>query len=129
MVQRFQTAAVFAVLFLLAGLTAPAAHAQSASSWSKRGADAEVREDYDTAFEDYRKANQKAPKDLRYKTHLERMRFLAATQHVDRGRVLRANGDYTGAIHSSCVRPKSIPRIRPPSRKFRLPSATSRHPS
>ena len=26
------------------------------------------------------------------------MRFLAAVQHIDRGRILRANGDYTGAI-------------------------------
>ena len=93
-----QTAAGLFCLLFLFGLCAPAAHAQSANSWSKRGASAEVREDYDEAYEDYKKANQKAPKDLRFKTHLERMRFLAAVQHIDRGRILRANGDYTGAI-------------------------------
>ena len=26
------------------------------------------------------------------------MRFLAATQHIDRGRILRQNGDFSGAI-------------------------------
>ena len=83
---------------LCLSLALPAAHAQSASNWNKRGQDAEVREDYDTAYEDYKHAHDKSPKDLRYRTHLERMRFLAAVQHIDRGRVLRQSGDYAGAI-------------------------------
>ena len=38
----------------LAGVViAPTAHAQSAGSWNKRGQDAEIREDYDAAYEDY----------------------------------------------------------------------------
>ncbi len=81
-----------------AGFSVPAAHAQSAGTWSKRGADAEVREDYDAAYEDYKQAHTKSPKDLRYMAHFERMRFLAATQHIDRGRILRQSGDYAGAI-------------------------------
>ncbi len=72
--------------------------AQSASTWSKRGADAEVREDYDTAFEAYRQAHLLKPNDLRYKTHFERARFSAAAAHVDRGRVLRQSGDFNGAL-------------------------------
>jgi general secretion pathway protein D len=75
------------------------AHAQSAKTWNKRGQQAEVRQDYDTAFEDYRQATLKAPADLRYKTHLERMRFQAAVSHVDRGRVLKTSGDLTGALN------------------------------
>lgn len=74
------------------------AHAQSASSWSKRGADAEVREDWDAAFEAYRQAHLLKPSDLRYKTHFERARFSAAAAHVDRGRVLRQSGDFNGAL-------------------------------
>ena len=74
------------------------AHAQSAAAFNKRGQEAEVREDYDAAYEAYRRAHQKSPKDLRYTTHYERIRFLAAIQHIDRGRVLRQSGDYTGAI-------------------------------
>ena len=84
--------------FLGAILVVPSAHGQSAATWSKRGADAEVREDYDTAYEDYKKAHTLKPKDLRYMAHYERMRFLAATQHIDRGRLLRQSGDYAGAI-------------------------------
>ena len=96
----------FAVfVFLL--LAQSALHAQSASGWSKRGAAAEIREDYDAAFEDYKHANEKSPKDLRYKTHLERIRLLAGTQHIDRGRLLRASGDYAGAI-SQFVRAAEI---------------------
>ena len=80
------------------GLHGVGAHAQSAATWNKRGQDAEVREDYDTAYEAYKHAHEKSPKDLRYKTHLERMRFLAGVQHIDRGRILRQSGDYSGAI-------------------------------
>ena len=92
----------FPFFFLLSGLMAfspVAAQAQSAKTWNKRGADAEVRQDYDTAYEDYRQATLKDPKDLRYKAHFERMRFLAAVGHIDRGRVLRQSGDLTGALN------------------------------
>src|SRR5437764_4746047 len=64
-----------------------------------RGQQAELRQDYDTAYEDYLKAEQKSPKDLRYQTRVDRMRFQAAAQHVDRGRVLRQNGDLAGALN------------------------------
>ena len=74
------------------------AHAQSASTWDKRGVNAEAREDYDAAYEDYKKAHQKKPKDLRYTAQLDRMRFQAAVQHIDQGRVLRQNGDFSGAL-------------------------------
>ncbi len=94
--------ATFAVCFIvLAGSCFTlSAHAQSAGVWNKRGQAAEVREDYDTAYEAYKHAVEKAPNDLRFRTHFDRMRFLAATQHVDRGRVLRQNGDFTGAIQN-----------------------------
>ncbi len=75
-----------------------AAHAQSAGTWDKRGADAEVRQEYDAAYEDYKKAHEKKPKDLRYTAHFDRMRFLAAVQHIDRGRLLRQQGDWNGAL-------------------------------
>lgn len=79
-------------------VVAPSAHAQSASTWNKRGQAAEQREDYDAAFEAYRQARLLKPNDLRYKTHFERLRFQAAAAHVDRGRVMRQNGDVNGAL-------------------------------
>ena len=90
--------AVFA-LFLLWGMTGSLVHAQSASSWNHRGQQAEAREDYDAAYEAYRQAHLKSPKDLRYRERYERLRYTAANLHVDRGRVLRQSGDVTGAIN------------------------------
>jgi general secretion pathway protein D len=84
---------------LLAGGFAATAHAQSASTWNKRGTAAEARDDYDAAFEAFRQAHLKKPGDLRFKTRFERLKFEAANMHVDRGRVLRQSGDITGAIN------------------------------
>jgi len=92
----------YLLLFLLAGLVAihpVAAHAQSAKKWDKRGQKAETRQDYDAAYEAYRQATLKDPKDLTYKAHFERMRFQAGVSHVDRGRVLHASGDLSGALN------------------------------
>ncbi len=89
-------------LLLLGGLAAfgsLTARAQSASTWDKRGADAEAHENYDTAYEDYQHAVKLKPNDLRYKTRMDRTRFLAAASHVDRGRVLRQSGDLNGALN------------------------------
>jgi general secretion pathway protein D len=87
-------------MLLLAGLAMSSpAKAQSASTWNKRGQDAELRQDYDTAYEDYLKAHNKNPKDMRYVARVDRMRFQAAAQHVDRGRVLRQSGDIAGALN------------------------------
>ena len=82
-----------------AGVATVPAHGQSASSWDKRGTTAEAREDYDAAFEAFRQAHLKKPKDLRYKTRYERLRFEAANMHVDRGRTLRQSGDFDGAVN------------------------------
>ncbi len=85
---------------LLLGLAAVGtAQAQSAARWDKRGKQAEAREDYDAAFEDYRQAHLKKPRDLRYKTDYELMRFKDANTHVDRGRVLVNSGDVDGAMN------------------------------
>jgi general secretion pathway protein D len=75
-----------------------AAHAQSASHWYKQGQNAEAKDDIETAYEDFYKAYQKDPKDLRYKTSYERTRFSAAALHVKRGEKLRDQGDNTGAL-------------------------------
>jgi general secretion pathway protein D len=100
--KRISTLSTYALrallLFLLVGTGAAVANAQSASAWSKKGQDAETRQDYDAAYEDYHQAVLKAPKDLRYKSHYERMKFQASVSHVDRGRVLKQSGDIGGAV-------------------------------
>ncbi len=98
-ISKLSTYAFWAILLsCLAGATSVSAHAQSANSWNKRGQDAENRQDYDAAYEDYHQAVLKAPKDLRYKAHFERMKFQASVSHVDRGRVLKQSGDIGGAV-------------------------------
>jgi general secretion pathway protein D len=76
----------------------PAVKAETAGGWVRRGQNAEARGDYDTAFECYKKAYEKHPKNLADKTHYERVRFQAAAQHVDQGRKLRAMGDPAAAL-------------------------------
>ena len=88
----------FFALVLMCGYALTEAHAQSAKKWDKRGAAAEVRQDFDEAYEDYRQASLKKPADLAYRTHYERTRSQAANAHVDRGRVLRQSGDSGGAM-------------------------------
>lgn len=83
---------------VLGACASPAALAQSAGAWNKRGQNAEVREDYDAAFEAYRQAHLKKPAEIRYKERFERLRFQAAVAHVDRGRILKQNGDPAGAL-------------------------------
>ena len=59
---------------------------------------AETKEDPITAYEDYYQAWKLEPKNLRYKTAYERLRFLAAAAHVNRGEKLLAQNDTTGAV-------------------------------
>jgi len=97
---RFHRGFVAALPVLLTALAlTPCAHAQTAGGWENRGVKAELRQDYDAAYEDYLKAHQKKPSDLRYQERLDRMRFQAAAMHVDRGRVLRQSGDIAGALN------------------------------
>jgi general secretion pathway protein D len=94
----FLLRALALLLCWFAAFGASSAHAQSAKAWDKKGQAAEARQDFDAAYDAFQHAVQKAPSDLRYKTHFDRMRFQAAVAHVDRGRVLRQSGDLTGAL-------------------------------
>ena len=97
---RFRYGSLVWLLALFAVSTfTPSARAQSASGWNKRGQAAELRQDYDAAYEAYLRAHQKNPKDMRFEERVARMRFQAGAQHVDRGRVLRQSGDVAGALN------------------------------
>jgi general secretion pathway protein D len=89
--------ALFAVVAVF-GLSSVALHAESANSYFKRGQSAEAREDYDAAFENYQKANAQAPKDLRFRTALYRVRVSASSLHLTKGRKLFQAGDQQGAL-------------------------------
>jgi general secretion pathway protein D len=81
-------------------LSSPAVRAAgpSASAYFKHGQAAEARQDYDTAFDNYQKAFQKNPKDLRFQTALYRVRVNAAAAHISAGRKLIDSGNLEGAL-------------------------------
>ncbi len=94
-------------LAALLALSGGTAHAQSAAGWNKRAEKAEARQDYDSAFESYKRAADKSPKDIRYKAREENMRFKAGAAHVDRGRTYLQGGD-TGAALTEFTRALQI---------------------
>jgi general secretion pathway protein D len=80
-----------AVLFV-ATLTILPVFAQSAGSFYKKGTEAETRQDYEAAYEFFRQAREKDPKDLRVRSAYDRTRFLASAAHIHRGQQLRQDG-------------------------------------
>ncbi|WP_109488090.1 cohesin domain-containing protein [Occallatibacter savannae] len=82
--------------FLCAG--SAESFAQSAKSFYKRGQDAEAREDFDGAFQNFQKAYTMAPKNEVYRTAYLRVRFTDAAMHVTKGRSLEASGDQQAAL-------------------------------
>ena len=71
---------------------------ESARSFYKSGQAAEARQDYDAAFDSYRKAMLEQPGDVRYRASCERVRLLASAQHVERGNELKQNGKTAEAM-------------------------------
>jgi general secretion pathway protein D len=88
---------LFAVVAVF-GLSSVPLSAQSAGSFFKRGETAEAKEDYDAAFNNYQKAYNKAPKELRYRAALYRVRTTAASVHVTKGQKLLDAGNEQGAL-------------------------------
>ncbi|MFZ0393388.1 MAG: type II and III secretion system protein, partial [Terracidiphilus sp.] len=79
----------------------PAEHTKggaSAKKLYKEGQAAEQRGDFDAAFTDYQKADEKDHKDIRYRTSMDRVRINAAGQHLSNGKQLEKSGDYQGAL-------------------------------
>jgi general secretion pathway protein D len=70
----------------------------SANKLYKMGQAAEQEGNFDAAFTDYQRANQKNPKDLRFRTSLNRVRITAASQHIAEGRQLEKAGNTEGAL-------------------------------
>jgi tetratricopeptide (TPR) repeat protein len=89
--------ALFAVVAIF-GLSNVMLRAESASSFYKRGQNAEEHEDYDAAFNNFQKAYNKAPKDLRYRAALYRIRASASAMHMNKGNKLLSAGNEQEAL-------------------------------
>jgi general secretion pathway protein D len=64
----------------------------------KKGQDAEARQNYELAYDCYKKAYDLKPTDLTYRASFERLRFLAGASHVHRGQLLREAGQLQDAL-------------------------------
>ena len=79
---------------ILAGtITVPAVVAESAESDYKAGVKAEKRNNYDAAFQAYKKAHDIKPNDPKYGSAFLRMRFYAAAEHIRKGQQMRDSGN------------------------------------
>jgi general secretion pathway protein D len=79
-------------------LTALVLQAESAASLYKKGKDAEAAQMYEAAYELYKQAYDKDPKDLRFRVAFERTRFYAAAAKVHRGQLFRDGGRFEDAL-------------------------------
>jgi general secretion pathway protein D len=86
-----------ALVLLVVALSLPVA-ADQAKSWFQKGMDAEARQNYEQAYDDYKQAYDLKPKDLRYRASFERLRFLAGASRVHRGKLLREAGKLEEAL-------------------------------
>jgi len=87
-----------ALILLVLALVLPATADDSAKTLYHKGQQAEARQNYEQAYEDYKAAYEHKPTDLRYRASFERMRFQAGAVHVRRGQQLRQNGDLLKAL-------------------------------
>ncbi len=88
---------VLALLLMLA-VTALASTDKQAKALFQKGKDAEVRQDYITAYNYYHQAYQLKPSDLTYRASFEYVRFLAAASYVHQGEILVKAGKLQEAL-------------------------------
>ena len=86
-----------AVVLLVVFAILPAI-ADKAKTIYEKGEDAEARQNYLAAYDFYKQAYDLKPKDLRYRTSFERLRFKAAATLVHQGEVLRDEGKLQDAL-------------------------------
>ncbi len=85
-------------LLLVATLTLPAISGDKAKKLYEQGQDAEARQNFEGAYDFYKQAFDLKPKDLRYRTAFERLRFEAAASIVHRGQQAREAGKLDDAL-------------------------------
>jgi general secretion pathway protein D len=92
--RRLMPAAVvlLVVIFILPAI------ADKAKTIYEKGQDAEARQNYEAAYGFFKQAYDLKPKDLRYRTSFERLRFKAAAAIVHRGQGLRDEGKLQEAL-------------------------------
>ena len=86
------------LITLIALFIAIPAIADKAKSFYDKGRDAEARQNYELAYDNYKQAYDLKPTELRYRVAFERTKFLAAASHVHHGQLLRDSGKVMDAL-------------------------------
>jgi general secretion pathway protein D len=86
------------LLLLAIVTTAPAAAKDKAKALFQKGEDAEIRQNYEAAYNYFQQAYDLKPQELRYRLAYMRTRFLAAAAHLRRGQLLRDDGKLQDAL-------------------------------
>jgi general secretion pathway protein D len=84
-------------LGLILAIALPLA-AESAKSLYNKGRNAEARQDVEAAYEFYKQAYERKPKELAYRASYNRLRFESAAKKVSRGQMLREQGQLDAAL-------------------------------
>ncbi len=90
--------AIGLVVLVSFGPDAYARHSDSVHTLMNKGEAAEAREDYDAAYDFFKRAYEKAPENLRTRTAYYRLKETDATWHVTRGNKLMKQGDSQAAL-------------------------------
>jgi general secretion pathway protein D len=85
--------ALLVMVFMVSAIAGDKAKAAYA-----KGQDAEARENYEAAYNFYKQAFDLKPKDLRYKSAFDRLRFKAAATIVHQGQILQDQGKLQEAL-------------------------------
>src|SRR5579863_2788482 len=86
------------LIVILAGTVVVPAVAESAESDFRVGEKAEHKNDYDAAFQAYKKAHEHKPGDPKYMAAFLRLRFYAGAEHIHKGESLRDAGSFQEAL-------------------------------
>ncbi|MDR3764502.1 MAG: cohesin domain-containing protein [Acidobacteriota bacterium] len=86
------------LVLLLVLLGVSSAAAESAKSLYSKGQKAEARQDYETAYQYFKQAYDKAPERTEYRSSFERNRFMAGSSHVHKGQLLLEDGKLDEAL-------------------------------
>jgi len=86
------------LFFILAGTIAVPAIAQSAEHYFKQGEKAERKDNYDAAYQAFKKAHDMKVADPKYMASYVRMRFYAAAEHIRKGQNLKETGALEEAL-------------------------------
>jgi general secretion pathway protein D len=95
--KRFHCGCLILLVALIANVPAIAA-SDDAKKFYNQGRHAEARQQYDEAYQFFKKAYDLQPEVTDYRSSFERLKFLAAAGHVHRGQQLRDDGKLTEAL-------------------------------